>query len=169
MLADAPALGIDAAAAQALAVAIPFLIAVAGAGFEGDAAAGLGEALAVLADGAVADDAFEILIGRVAAGAKGEGTVVDGDAFAADTHGVAIGELGFGLFFVGKSSAARGFGVEFGCVGRDGAHGAIGQRAGGEEEDGEQDETAPGVFLGFSGSLLHRKAGEYGIICRCGI
>ena len=169
MLADAPALGIGAAAAQALAVAIPFLIALAGAGFEGDVAAGLGKALAILADGAVADYTFEILVGHVTAGAKGEGLVVDGDAFAADTHGVAIGELGFGLFFAGKGSAARGFGVEFGCAGRDGANGAIGQRAGGEEEGGEQDETAHGVFLGFSGSLLHRKAGEYGIICRCGI
>ena len=153
MLADAPALCIGAAAAQALAVAIPFLIAVAGAGFEGDAAAGLGEALAVLADGAVADDAFEILVGHVAAGAKGEGAVVDGDAFATDAHGVAIGELGFGLFFAGKSSAARGFGMEFWCIGRDGAHGAIGQRAGGEEEGGEQDEAAHGVILVGSGSL----------------
>ena len=169
MLADAPALGIGAAAAQALAVAIPFLIAVAGAGFEGDAAAGLGEALAVLTDGAVADDAFEILVGRVAAGVQGEGAVVDGDAFVADAHGIALGELGLGLFFAGKSGTARGFGVEFGCAGRDGVHGAIGQRAGGEEEGGEQDETAHGVILGVSGSLLHRKAGEYGIICRCGI
>ena len=169
MLADAPALGIGAAAAQALAVAIPFLIALAGAGFEGDVAAGLGKALAILADGAVADYTFEILVGHVTAGVKGEGTVVDGDAFAADTHGVAIGELGFGLFFAGKSSAARGFGVEFGCIGRDGAHGAIGQRAGGEEEGGQQDEAAHGEILGVSGSLLHRKAREYGIICRCGI
>ena len=153
MLADAPALGIGAAAAQALAVAIPFLIALAGAGFEGDVAAGLGKALAILADGAVADYTFEILVGHVTAGVKGEGTVVDGDAFAADTHGVAIGELGFGLFFAGKSSAARGFGVEFGCIGRDGAHGAIGQRAGGEEEGGEQDEAVHGVILVGSGSL----------------
>lgn len=160
MLADAPALGIGAAAAQALAIAIPFLIAVASAGFEGDAAAGLGEALAILADGAVADDTFEILIGRVAAGAKGEGAVVDGDAFAADTHGVAIGELGFRLFFASKSSAARGFCVEFGCIGRDGAHGVIGQRAGSEEEGGEQDEAAHGVILVGSGSLLYSEAGN---------
>ena len=68
MLADAPALGIGAAAAQALAVAIPFLIALAGAGFEGDVAAGLGKALAILADGAVADYTFEILVGHVTAG-----------------------------------------------------------------------------------------------------
>ena len=160
MLADAPALGIGAAAAQALAVAIPFLIALAGAGFEGDVAAGLGKALAILADGAVADYTFEILVGHVAAGAKGEGLVVDGDAFAADTHGVAIGELGFGLFFAGKSSAARGFGVEFGCIGRDGANGAIGQRAGGEEEGGEQDEAVHGVILVGSGSLLYSEAGN---------
>ena len=146
MLADAPTLGIGAAAAQALAVAIPFLIAVAGAGFEGDAVAGLGEALAVLTDGAVADYTFEILVGYVAAGAKGEGTVLDSDAFAADAHGIALGELGFGLFFAGKGSTARGFGVEFGCTGRDGAHGAIGQRAGCEEEGGEQDEAAHGVI-----------------------
>ena len=169
MLADAPALGIGAAAAQALAVAIPFLIALAGAGFEGDVAAGLGKALAILADGAVADDAFEILVGRVAAGVQGEGAVVDGEAFAADAHGIALGELGLGLFFAGKGSAARGFGVEFGCAGRDGVHGAIGQGAGGEEKGGEQDEAAHGEILGVSGSLLHRKAGEYGIICRCGI
>ena len=160
MLADAPALCIGAAAAQALAVAIPFLIAVAGAGFEGDATAGLGEALAVLADSAVADDAFEILVGRVAAGVQGEGAVVDGDAFAADTHGIALGELGFGLFFAGKCSAAWGFGVEFGCAGRDGAHGAIGQRAGGEEEGGEQDEAVHGVILVGSGSLLYSEAGN---------
>ena len=112
------------------------MIAVAGAGLDGDAA-GLGEALAVLADGAVADDAFEILIGRVAAGEQGEGAVVYGDAFVANAHGVALGELGFGLFFAGKSGAARGFGVELGRVGRDGVHGAIGQRAGGEPEGGE--------------------------------
>ena len=169
MLADAPALGIGAAAAQALAVTIPFLIAVAGAGFEGDAAAGLGEALAVLADGAVADYTFEILVGHVAAGAKGEDTILDSDAFAADAHGIAFGELGLGLFFAGKGSAARGLGVEFGCAGRDGAHGTIGQGAGGEEEGGEQNEAAHGEILGVSGNLLHRKAGKYGIICRCGI
>ena len=45
--------------------------------------------------------------------------------------------------------------LEFGCVGRDGAHGAIGQRAGGEEEGGEHNEAAHGVILVVSGSRLN--------------